>query len=84
MHAWLRFAQRAAAQHIVAWCAQPLIAALRAATLHLHAMPRFARQSCASRSVLRFAQPMLLRSMHASADFAVNRRKLGDFVVVVE
>ena len=34
--------------------------------------------------LLRFAQPKLLRSMHASTEFAVNRRKLGDFVVVTK
>ena len=44
----------------------------------------FACNAALRAAKLRFAQPMLLRSMHASAEIAVNCRKLGDFVVVIE
>ena len=43
--------QSAASQHSVAWYAQPLIAAHRAATLHLHAMLRFAQRASEQHSI---------------------------------
>ena len=55
---------RAASQHSVAWCAQPPSAALRAATLHLHAMPRTASIAA-------------LRAAHAASQHACKCRNCG-------